>query len=35
MKPQYAAEIVEELKQLVPESQVLEQGREYRFGPVA
>ena len=35
MKPQYAAEIVEELKQLVPECQVLEQGREYRFGPVA
>lgn len=34
MKPQYAAEIVEELKQFVPECQILEQGKEYRFGTV-
>ncbi len=34
MKPQYAPEIVEELKQLVPECQILEQGKEYRFGTV-
>ncbi|MFQ5881704.1 MAG: MBL fold metallo-hydrolase [Candidatus Methylomirabilales bacterium] len=34
MKPQYAQEIVQELKQLAPECQVLEQGREYRFPPL-
>jgi ribonuclease BN (tRNA processing enzyme) len=35
MKPQYAAEIVEELKQFVPECEILEQGKEYRFAPVS
>jgi ribonuclease BN (tRNA processing enzyme) len=33
MKPQYAAEIVEELRKLVPECHILEQGKEYRFAP--
>jgi hypothetical protein len=35
MKPQYIAEIIDELKNDVPECQILEQGKEYRFAPVA
>jgi len=35
MKPQYAAEIIDELKKDVPGCQILEQGKEYRFAPVA
>ena len=35
LKPQYAAEIIDELKKDVPECQILEQGKEYRFAPVA
>lgn len=34
MKPQYAPEIVKELEELVPDAQVLEQGKEYRFAPI-
>ncbi|MFQ5848270.1 MAG: MBL fold metallo-hydrolase [Candidatus Methylomirabilales bacterium] len=34
LKPQYAPEIIEELKHHVPECHILEQGREYRFAPV-
>lgn len=35
MKPQYAPEIIKELEELVPECQILEQGKEYRFAPVS
>jgi cAMP phosphodiesterase len=31
LKPQYEQEVIRELKELVPECQLLEQGREYRF----
>lgn len=35
MKPQYAPEIIKELEELLPECQVLEQGKEYRFAPIS
>lgn len=34
MKPPYVAEIVGELKQLVPECHILEEGKEYSFPPI-
>ncbi|MCH7895530.1 MAG: 3',5'-cyclic-nucleotide phosphodiesterase [candidate division NC10 bacterium] len=34
MKPHYASEIVKELERLVPECQILEQGKEYLFAPL-
>lgn len=34
LKPQYAQEILQELKQQVPECHILEQGREYQFPPI-
>ncbi len=34
LKPQYAEEILQELKHLVPECHVLEQGKQYQFPPI-
>ena len=34
MKPPYVSEIAEELKQLVPECHILEEGKEYSFPPI-